>query len=251
VPRLAVAVALVLITLIASPAPSVAQEPCTDVTIIGVPGSGQNGGTGPQVGAVVDRTTGILTAGRRTVAVEVLDYPAIDLARTLGLALFDGRYAASVASGVEAVTRMVDSVAASCPETVLVLVGYSQGAQVIRESVTRLTSLVPIAAVALLADPTSSVVDAVARVGAERAGDGSLGPVQIPAGYLRRTIDVCAAGDPFCGGGRLIFGAHSGGYGPPLSDVAAARIAVLASSAVAARAGYGRPLSPWSGALVR
>jgi len=192
---------------------------------------------GPQVEAVVDRVTEILGIGHRTVAVQALDYPAIDLARTLGFALFDGRYSASVAAGADALAATIAAEGAACPETVFALVGYSQGAQVIKESAARLPSG-RIAALALIADPTSAISDSVVRIGTERIDDGSLRPIPLPSRYLRRTIDVCADGDPFCGSGRLIFGAHSRGYGPSLANPAAARVAVLASAAVAAGSGY-------------
>jgi cutinase len=229
---------LLSLSLLSLPAAASAQDPCAEVTIIGVPGSGQSGGLGPQVEAVADRAGEILDVGGRTSAVRALDYPAIDLARTFGLALFDGRYADSVAAGADALAAALLTEAAACPETVFAVVGYSQGAQVIRASAAGLPATSQIAAIVLIADPTASLADAVVRIGGPRADDGSLGAIPLPTRYLSRTIDVCAAGDRFCGSGRLAIGAHSGGYGPELSRPAAARVAVLTSAAVAAGTGY-------------
>jgi cutinase len=245
------AILVLALLVVGLPAPALADESCANVTIIGVAGSGQGGGTGPQVEEVSARAAQILSAAGRTTTIVALDYPAIDLARTLGFALFDGRYRESVDLGAASLTASIAARSAECPDTVLVLIGYSQGAQVVRESMASIPLTIPIAAVALLADPTASLVDDVVRLGGARSDDGSLGGLALPLSYQRRTVDVCAAGDVFCGGGRLVIGAHSRGYGTPLSDRAASRIAVLASSAVASRSGVVRPTAPWLPALIR
>lgn len=51
---------------------------------------------------------------------EVINYPAAG----------GNSYASSVQAGVKAVTNQINSFAASCPNTQLVYVGYSQGAQI-------------------------------------------------------------------------------------------------------------------------
>jgi cutinase len=245
------AVVCMALLLLPPAAASAREETCTDVTVIGVAGSGQGGGTGPQVRAVADRVEGILTAARRTVSVRALDYPAIDLVRTLGLALFDGRYRESVDAGITNLEAEVIATTAACPETAVVIIGYSQGAQVARNTLSRLSPAARVAAVALIADPTTTLDDGVVRIGAVGSDRGTLGAVSVPLRIRSRTIDICAPGDVFCGGGRLVIGAHGNGYGAPLSDQAASRIAVLASSTVAARSGYPIASLRWPGALIR
>ena len=121
----------------------------------------------PGVGAVGDALVNALRSKvRMSVGVYGVNYPA-DL---------------SAASGANDIRVHVQSMASSCPNTRIVIGGYSLGATA-ADLVTRVNPLPPgqIAAVALFGN------------GAKR-----LGPAPAFAG---RTIDQCADGDPICGRG--------------------------------------------------
>ncbi len=198
---------------------------CPDVSIVGVRGSGQDG-YGEQVGAVVAELTASMTATGRTVSDVPLEYPAISVSDTFGLALFDGRYEASVRSGVDALTSLLSDLTDRCAGSDLILVGYSQGAQVIKATVAGSSPDMRIAGVVLLADPTRDPSQpGVARLGGAAVEHaGSFGRVALP-GYLRPvTVDVCVAGDVVCAPGSFAFGAHVYGYGEHTA-AAAARVA--------------------------
>jgi acetylxylan esterase len=55
---------------------------------------------------------------------EAIDYPAVG----------DSQYSASVQAGVQAVAEAVNNYVQQCPDTKIVLVGYSQGSQIIDDA---------------------------------------------------------------------------------------------------------------------
>lgn len=156
---------------------------------------------------------GVVGTGRSAAASPV-DYPALSLADSFGLALFTGEYAASVEAGGEALLAEMRAIAAACPSTEFVVVGYSQGAQAIKAALEELRPELAIASIVLLADPTRDPEQpGITRLG-DPAGErsGALGAVAI-ADHLRAvTIDMCAPGDGVCERGRQGLLAHSRGY---------------------------------------
>lgn len=77
------------------------------------------GTAGPVVDAILAAFPGATS--------EVIDYPAAGDS--------DAAYAASVQAGVQAVVGQVDGFVAACPATQVVLVGYSQGGQIMDDAV--------------------------------------------------------------------------------------------------------------------
>jgi hypothetical protein len=226
-------VAVAMVSIVAPPASARAAD-CPDVAMFGVAGSGQAPGFGVQVRGVTDRVSSRLATAGRTISVQPVDYPAVDLLRTLGLALFDGRYEDSVATGAVNLVADVSAHVERCPDSVLVIVGYSQGAQVVKAAGPALPIEARLGAVVVLADPTSDPGQrGVFRIGTDNRGDsGWLGAEPVPDRIRAMTIDVCATGDIVCGGGRFRFGAHANGYEGQLID----RIAdIAASKALAAK----------------
>ncbi len=197
---------------------------CPDVQVIGVRGSGQQG-YGEQAGAVVEAVVERVASTGRSVSEAPLDYPAISVSNSFGLVLLTGAYDRSVEAGVDALRFELAETSAACADTDIVLVGYSQGAQVIKLAVAGSVPDVRIVAVALLADPTRDPTQpGVTRLG-DASGEhgGSFGTLALPD-YLRPiTVDVCAQGDGICERGRFRFLAHTLGY-LDIAEIAAARL---------------------------
>lgn len=205
--------ALALVLALLSP-PASAVDPCVDVHIVGVRGSGQSAGYGDQAAGVVSAIEAALIGRGFSVTSEPLDYPAISVSDSLGLVLLTGAYDASVSTGAESLRVTLDATQPVCPSTEFVLVGYSQGAQVIKKTLAGVQPTVRIAGVVLLADPTRDATQrGIVRLGdpsAER--DGAFGAIALPHHVSAVAVDVCAAGDGVCERGRQSFAAHVDGY---------------------------------------
>lgn len=215
IPAIALALALL------SPFQAVTSEGCPDIRVVGARGSGQQG-YGQQVGEIVK---GVVADAQRSglyVDDVVLDYPAISLADSFGFALFTGEYDRSVETGVEALTTELDAVRTNCPTTGVVLIGYSQGAQVIKQTMLGRPPVDHIESVILLGDPTRDVLQrGLARLGdTSIVAPGSLGAVDIADLIRPLAIDVCAINDSVCSGGGINFQGHLDGYIDTYAEIA-------------------------------
>lgn len=112
-------------------APPVEDGGCPALHIFGArettapPGFGSAGPVVDSIAAFFASTTVFASADADFVAsTEAIDYPAIG----------DDQYAESVAAGIVAVTNQVVAFAARCPAAKIVLVGYSQGAQIMDDA---------------------------------------------------------------------------------------------------------------------
>ncbi len=224
--------ALALIVALLSPFQIATPANCPDVLVIGARGSGQTG-YGEQVGGVVRGIVSDVGRAGLTVKDVSLDYPAISLADSFGLALFTGEYDRSVDTGVAALTAELDALRTACPTSRVVLVGYSQGAQVIKKTMLARPPVDRVESVILLGDPTRDTV----QTGLFRLGDkaivnpGSLGAVNIASHIRPLAIDVCAVNDAVCSGSGLNFQGHLDGYADTYSEIGpllSARLADLA-----------------------
>jgi cutinase len=126
----------------------------------------------------------------RSVGVYPVNYPASD------------DFAPSASAGASDASAHVQSIAASCPDTKMVLGGYSQGAMVI-DLIT--IAQFPVAGLTPATIP-AEVADHVAAVAVFGNPSGRyLGaPISvISPWYGPKAIDLCAPGDPICtpGGG--------------------------------------------------
>ncbi|WP_439379284.1 cutinase family protein [Amycolatopsis lexingtonensis] len=188
----------------AAPAAS-AAAPCTDIDVPVARGTGEPGTLGFIVGDPVYQAVQN-TLRPRTLSSYRVDYPA-DLGEP-----------ASVQKGNTDLVDHVKAQAAACPQQRFVLVGYSQGANVVDNSIgissdgaivggpivaTIPADLAPrIAAILLFGNP----IRAIGR--------------QVTGTYQSRTKDYCADGDPICQAGGFNFLAHLS-YGNNAADAAA------------------------------
>lgn len=194
---LAGAAAAVGTVAVGSPLPSAAAEPCPDVEVVFARGTNEPPGVGGTGQAFVDALRG--QAGDRSVSVYPVNYPASD---DFGGGL---AFASTVVDGVRDSMNHVQATAANCPDTRIVLGGFSQGAVVAGFTTAAAVpagvpaDLVPppmppevaehVAAVALLGKPSE---DFLRSYGAP--------PVVVGPAYAAKTIEVCAPGDTICSG---------------------------------------------------
>jgi hypothetical protein len=211
--------------------PPASAAPCPDVEVVFARGTGEPPGVGPTGQAFVDSLR--QRVGDRTFGVYPVNYPATDQ-WTTGV------------DGIRDAGAHVTSMAATCPDTKMVLGGYSQGAAVM--------GFVTSAAVPDGVDPTTvpkplqpdiaEHVAAVVLYGTPNVrAMNFLGepPVIIGPEYEAKTLKVCAPEDFVCSDG-LNFAAHTSyGYNGLITqgvDFAAARLGLQPAAPAA-------PPAPW------
>jgi len=180
-----------LVTLSAPPATAAA---CTDIDVVAARGTFEPGNLGfivgdPVYSALQKKITGKTLSGYK------VNYPA-DLSLT------------SAAQGNADVVNHVKSQAAACPNQRFVLVGYSQGANVVDNSIgiSSAGAVVGSPIVATIPAALEPKVAAVLLFGNPIRAIGK----SVTGTYQSRTIDFCAKGDPICQSGGLDVGAHLG-----------------------------------------
>ncbi|WP_231588394.1 cutinase family protein [Mycobacterium nebraskense] len=187
---LGAAVAIPCATLLSAPilmAPASAA-PCPDVEVTFARGTSEPAGVGGVGQAFVDSLRS--QVGGRSFGVYAVNYPATE------------DWPPSASAGASDANAHVQSMVANCPNTKLVLGGYSQGAMVIDLITIARASVAGFNAATLSADQADHVA-AVAVFG--NPTDRYLGgPIsEISPWYGAKAIDLCAPGDPICtpGGG--------------------------------------------------
>jgi cutinase len=200
----AVVVAAAGATVVAAPAYA---APCPDVQVVFARGTFEPPGVGATGQAFVDSV--IAKTPNKSVDVYAVNYPAsIDFA--------------TAADGVIDASNKVQEVAANCPDTKIVLGGYSQGAAVaayitedaIPDGFTPppgITGPMPpsvadhVAAVALFGKPSSGFLQMI-YTGAP--------PITVGSRYAPKTTDLCIPDDPVCAPG----GGNNGVHGMYVAD---------------------------------
>lgn len=191
-----------------APAEAVARESakrCAGVVFIGARASGQrlteaNRQMGPEVHAAarnaMSRLSGVLS-----VRLEGLPYPAVPTSR--GTTAYD----TSVRQGSTMLRTRVTGLLRDCPRTRVVLIGFSQGAHVVRHGMSRVSLPTAqarrVAAIGLLADPATnrrSTHRHQVRYGVSAPRrNGLVGPGRsLPPALAARTIDFCHPDDLVC-----------------------------------------------------
>jgi cutinase len=195
--KLVIATAIAWAALGGVPVPSASADPCPDVEVIFARGTGEPAGVGGVGQAFVDALRS--DAGGKSVAVYPVDYAASgDFNDTTA-------FAQTVIAGIRDAGAHVQSTAANCPNTRIVLGGYSQGAAVAGfVTAAEVPQGVPAAFVPQpLPVEVADHVAAVALFGKPSAAwTSQYGAPAITIGpaYAAKTIELCAQGDTICDG---------------------------------------------------
>ncbi len=180
---------------------SASAAPCPDIEVTFARGTDEP----PGVGGVGQAFIGSLRSqvGGRSLGVYAVNYPASD------------DLAPSASAGAVDAHAHVRDMVATCPNTKLVLGGYSQGAGVIDLTTISRAPILGLNPDILTADEAAHVA-AVATFG--NPSDRILGaPVNVVSDwYGAKAIDLCAPGDPVCtpGGPALTLPSHDELFSP-------------------------------------
>ena len=191
---------------------------CGDYHLIGAAGSGQrdganltaNGGMGGAVYQSYLQLQADLAASGRTITAEAVQYPAAPVPLEGGLGGWVD-FMDSVKEGTEAAGKQFTAFTEQCPDTMVVLAGYSQGAMVIHRNLEDLADDPHVAAALLIADGDRLPADTTINMGSTaivpNVGKGvaqehsflaSAPTSKLPPVLGARTVSVCDVGDPVC-----------------------------------------------------
>ena len=171
----------------------VANADCNDVQVVFARGTDEPPGVGVVGQAFVDSLRGKI--GNRSMGVYAVNYPAS----------YDFLAAANGANDASA---FIQDVVNTCPDTKLVLGGYSQGAAVID-----IITSVPFPAIGFNNPLPPNVPDHVAALAVFGNPTAKVGlPLTSSPAYGGKAIDLCNAGDPICSDGNDVPAHRS--YGP-------------------------------------
>ena len=188
--------------------PTASAEPsCPDVEVIFARGTEEPVGLGRVGSAFIDSLRG--KVGDRSVGAYAVNYPAT----------FDFLAAAG---GANDASGHIQWMVNNCPNTRLVLGGYSQGAAIVD-----VLAAVPFPAIGFNAPLPPNIPAHIAALAVFGNPSTKIGlPLTVSPVYGPRSIDLCNGGDPVCSGGDDI-AAHSN-YGPAgFTDQAATFVAGL------------------------
>jgi cutinase len=211
----ALAVAAILAgSLAAPPAANAADDSCPSVEVVFARGTNEAPGVGATGQAFVDALNARLPG--KTVDVYAVNYPA---SLNFGQA----------ADGIVDASTKIEAVAASCPNTKIVLGGYSQGAAVAGYTTTDTVPAgfaLPAGITGPMSPAIASHVAAVVLFGTPDAWflnlvDHNAPPITIGQLYSPKTLQLCATGDPVCFPGGLDRSAHSSYKDNGMADQAA------------------------------
>ncbi|KAJ2922568.1 hypothetical protein H1R20_g14518, partial [Candolleomyces eurysporus] len=156
-----------------------ARQSCPDVQVYFARGTGEVGTLGTVVGPSFSTALNVQLVGK-SVRFTGIDYPA----------LVSGYLAGGDAGGARTMANSVTSTANSCPNTKIVISGYSQGAQVTHLAARQLSSAIQnrVVAVVTFGDPYESTA--------------------LPGVLQSRRKTFCNFGDLICTGQHIILAPH-------------------------------------------
>jgi cutinase len=177
--------------------PSASAQPCPDVEVLFARGTGESPGVGLIGQTFVDSLRA--EVGAKSLDVYPINYPAsADFGNNM-------EFAATVIDGIRDAGSHIQSTAANCPKTRIVIGGYSQGA-VVAGFVTSAAippgvpaDLVPAPMPPAVANHVAAVV-LFGKPSDEFMRDVGAPPIVIGPLYVPKTIDLCAPGDTICDG---------------------------------------------------
>ncbi|MGW2716544.1 cutinase family protein [Streptomyces sp. NPDC001492] len=175
-------------------APAASAATCSDIDVVAARGTFEPGNLGAIVGDPVYSALQKKLTGKNLTSYKV-NYPA-DLSPT------------SAAQGNADLVNHVNSQAAACPHQRFVLVGYSQGANVVDNSI-GISSAGAVVGSPIVATIPAALEPRVAAVLLFGNPIRALGK-SVTGTYQSRTIDFCAKGDPICENGGTDVLAHLG-----------------------------------------
>ncbi|KFY32613.1 hypothetical protein V493_00035 [Pseudogymnoascus sp. VKM F-4281 (FW-2241)] len=155
------------------------NKPCEAVTLIFARGTVESGNVGALVGPPFFAALA-LDIGPKKLAVQGVDYPA-DI---------PGFLIGGSPSGSSTMAKLIDRAVAQCPNTKLVLSGYSQGAQLVHNAAKKLSAA------------TAAKITSIVFFGDPNEGDPVRGVS--PSNVLT----ICHAKDNICEGGIMVSGEH-------------------------------------------
>jgi hypothetical protein len=183
--------------------PAASAQPCPDVDLVFARGTAEPAGVGGVGQAFVDTLRS--QVGARSMDVYPVNYVASsDFSDRIG-------FARTVVDGIRDAGAHVEATAANCPNTRIVIAGYSQGA-VVAGYVTAavIPDAVPAEFRSFIPNPmpldVANHVAAVVLFGkpsAQWLSEAGAPPVVIGPLYVPKTIDLCADGDTICNGAPL------------------------------------------------
>lgn len=175
------------------PAPPANAAGCPDVQVVFARGTKELPGIGRVGEAFVDNLRGMI--GGRSMDVYAVNYPAS----------YDFLAAADGANDASA---FIQGVANNCPNTRIVLGGYSQGAAVVD-----VVTSMPVPAIGFTNPLPPFAADKIAAVAVFGNPSAKIGlPLTISPTFGGRAIDLCNPGDPICTTGDSVVAHRS--YGP-------------------------------------
>ena len=191
-----------------------AEPSCPDVQMVFARGTFEQPGVGATGQAFVDAVSDRLSG--KSIDVYAANYPAS----------LDFKHAAE---GVVDVRDKVQSIAATCPSTKVVLGGYSQGAAVVGYTLADTIPMdyeLPAGITGPMPAAIADHIAAVALFGTPGAGFMALvqrdaPPITIGDPYLAKTIQLCEHGDPVCSAGGRDRAAHGAYEDNGMADEAA------------------------------
>lgn len=176
-------------------------DQCPDAEVVFARGTGEPPGVGGAGQAFIDSLTAQVPG--KSVGIYPVNYPATP------------DYVGSAKAGAADAGTHIQNMIASCPNTKLVLGGYSQGAAVMDLTTNQMPARVGdhVAAVAVFGNPSSTY--------SKQLSDNQFPPIG-PA-YRPKTIDICLPDDMICSEGGNIL-AHLS-YVPDATNQAATFVA--------------------------
>ncbi|MEO3758254.1 cutinase family protein [Mycobacterium sp. B14F4] len=190
--------------LTAAPVPFAAAQPpppgCPDVQVVFARGTGEAPGLGGIGQSFVDAVRA--QAAPRSVDAYAVNYPASsDFGNRI-------QFARTVVDGIRDAGTKVETTAATCPDTRIVLGGFSQGAAVAgfvtaaeipQEVPAEYRDFIPQPMPVEVSDHVAAVV-LLGQPSAQFLRDTGAPPIVIGPSYQGKTLSLCAEGDTICNG---------------------------------------------------